>query len=778
MIQLERVLQISVYLMAALSSLMLGMGEQVWVYVVILWMAAVAAYFYTDRWQWVVLPRIPSNILALAAGGLALFEVVRGGQEYQLLGVAHFLVYFQVIIFFQKKRPREYAQIAVLGLFQVMVAAVVSLNVNFALFLAAELFLSLWVLALLQLNRQWHIHRELDAVSETPSAGLAGTISPKTQSQGDGFTNGSAVGIEQEFPANQLARFTVTMGIMALGVAILVFPFVPRVRKVGWVGNSTVAITGLTQDVKLGNIKKILESNEEVMTVALRHTRNTGEEVYKAPGKLLMRGYVLNRYAGNGLWVRAATSEKGRRLAQGFATNSIRQEIDLQKNELSVLFAMQPIDTALYGPDEKPLAMDQHTGALLAPLEIGNRQIRYTVYTLPRNLLTDYSLNLEHPVGPLLRELLQLPSGVEKLVQFARTRAKGIVPESGRSQASPLRKAQNLEAYLLDSNRFTYSLETGLPSPGASTVDPVEDFLLNHRTGYCEYFASALTLMLRAADIPARMVAGYKGGEYNDIGDYYVILDKHAHNWVEAYVEDRVGEKRWIILDPTPAIYETEDTAIVGSWYSRFHVWKSFCQHLWSSHVVNLDNSRQQKAIRDAGNHLFGSLARWRDQVEAKGAFGGLFSQSTSRGFWGRVSTVVLGVLALGGVSLAFWLVVRGVSGLMRRFRWGRQSADNGQTIEVEFYRRLVEVLERHQLIRPPASTHLEFASLAGQNLAMQPHTQSVAGIPGRVIESFQRVRFGHEALAPEQEAELLTSISELEKCIERGNNDSVPSQK
>jgi len=153
--------------MAAISSLMLGMGEQVWVYVVILWMAAVAAYFYTDCWQWVVLPRILSNFLALAAGALALYEVVRGGQEYQLLGVAHFLVYLQVIIFFQKKRPHEYAQIAVLSLFQVMVAAVVSLNVNFALFLAAELFLSLWVLVLLQLNRQWHFHRAFEAVSGT-----------------------------------------------------------------------------------------------------------------------------------------------------------------------------------------------------------------------------------------------------------------------------------------------------------------------------------------------------------------------------------------------------------------------------------------------------------------------------------------------------------------------------------------------------------------------------------------------------------------------------------
>src|SRR5208282_4488659 len=69
-----------------------------------------------------------------------------------------------------------------------------------------------------------------------------------------------------------------------------------------------------------------------------------------------------------------------------------------------------------------------------------------------------------------------------------------------------------------------------------SQLDPVEDFLVNRKKGHCEYFASALALLLRSIDIPARIVNGFKGGDWNDLTQSMYVRQKHAHSWVEAYV--------------------------------------------------------------------------------------------------------------------------------------------------------------------------------------------------------------------------------------------------
>ncbi|MGH8595135.1 MAG: transglutaminase TgpA family protein, partial [Gammaproteobacteria bacterium] len=94
-------------------------------------------------------------------------------------------------------------------------------------------------------------------------------------------------------------------------------------------------------------------------------------------------------------------------------------------------------------------------------------------------------------------------------------------------------------------NRFTYTL-----LPPALPGDSVDQFLFETRTGFCEHFAAAFTILLRAAEIPARVVTGYQGGEFNDVSDYLTIRQRDAHAWVEAYLP-RQG---WIRVDPTAVV--------------------------------------------------------------------------------------------------------------------------------------------------------------------------------------------------------------------------------
>ena len=98
------------------------------------------------------------------------------------------------------------------------------------------------------------------------------------------------------------------------------------------------------------------------------------------------------------------------------------------------------------------------------------------------------------------------------------------------------------KSYLRRNFRYTLKL-TGTPGR-----DPLAHFLFETRAGHCEYFASAMAVMLRAIGIPSREVNGFLPGEYNDLGGDYIVRASDAHSWVEAYFPG----SGWITFDPTP----------------------------------------------------------------------------------------------------------------------------------------------------------------------------------------------------------------------------------
>ena len=103
-------------------------------------------------------------------------------------------------------------------------------------------------------------------------------------------------------------------------------------------------------------------------------------------------------------------------------------------------------------------------------------------------------------------------------------------------------------------------------------LDPVEDFLVNRKSGHCEYFASALALLLRSVNIRSRVVNGFKGGDWNELTETLNVRQKHAHSWVEAYVGLRTPDRIpiWITLDPTPAAERKQSIAQVGGIAGNF----------------------------------------------------------------------------------------------------------------------------------------------------------------------------------------------------------------
>jgi hypothetical protein len=143
-------------------------------------------------------------------------------------------------------------------------------------------------------------------------------------------------------------------------------------------------------------------------------------------------------------------------------------------------------------------------------------------------------------------------------------------------QGSAAERAVRLERHL--SENYTYTLDLG---GRAADDNPIESFLFRYRSGQCEYFASAMVLMLRSQGIPARLVTGFLGGEFNPFEGYLVLRDSNAHAWVEAYLGGAAG---WRTYDPTPPSGRPLESAAGLSLLLR-QAW-DFVQFRWDRYVL------------------------------------------------------------------------------------------------------------------------------------------------------------------------------------------------
>ena len=284
-------------------------------------------------------------------------------------------------------------------------------------------------------------------------------------------------------------------------------------------------------------------------------------------------------------------------------------------------------------------------------------------------------------------------------------------------------------------------------------LDPVEDFLFNRKKGHCEYFASALALLLRSIDIPARIVNGFKGGDWNTLTQSMNVRQKHAHSWVEAYVgEDHSGSPIWITLDATPVSDRDESVAQVGGVSTSIRPMTDMIRYVWVFYILGYDASRQNRLlytpikvtireVRRGYAMLWDWTRRGFDspvQISRASAH-----SSASRGSSSRSSCC----------SFLALIVKLAVSVGKRLLDWWRGPSDDsaGLTAGILFYRRLVQLLAEYDLERTPAETQNEFALRASRFLTGQPaQIQAVAEVPQKIVEAFYRVRFGHRDLDPD----------------------------
>jgi hypothetical protein len=180
------------------------------------------------------------------------------------------------------------------------------------------------------------------------------------------------------------------------------------------------------------------------------------------------------------------------------------------------------------------------------------------------------SRNYPERVSLLYLQLPRLDSRIPVL-------ARRITASSGSNYT----RAKAIEQYL--QTNFSYTLQL----PGLTEPDPLAYFLFERKKGHCEYFASSMAIMLRTLGIPARVVNGFRGGEYNDLTGSYIVREKDAHSWVEAYFP----EYGWATFDPTPSGPATGEAGGL----SRMALYLDAMREMWREWVINYDFSHQMR---------------------------------------------------------------------------------------------------------------------------------------------------------------------------------------
>jgi transglutaminase-like putative cysteine protease len=318
----------------------------------------------------------------------------------------------------------------------------------------------------------------------------------------------------------------------------------------------------------------------------------------------------------------------------------------------------------------------------------------------------------------------------------------GVTPEiaalaaEAAGEGSAADRAARLERHLIDNYEYT------LDFVGRSGAQPLDEFLFRRKSGHCELFASAMVLLLRAEDIPARLVTGFLGGEYNPLEGYFIVRQSNAHAWVEAYLGPDAG---WRTFDPTPP--SGRPYTVPASWQLLFTQAYDYMMFRWDRYVLTFGFYDQIQAflgLRTAWMRLMRALRRPAPALDpASPAPAGeepaaAPPEGALESDWGWVAAA--GLLAL--VAAALWLL------------WRRRAPFTA----TRAYRVLRRRLTQRGLAVGAATAPLALSAAAAQRFP------AAAGDVNAVVGAYLRESFGGEELDVAERGRLLAALRTLRR--------------
>jgi transglutaminase-like putative cysteine protease len=488
------------------------------------------------------------------------------------------------------------------------------------------------------------------------------------------------------------SRGVVTLGLAAAGgslvVTLALFFVIPRI------GEATLALTapsrrmivGFSDRVELGAIGELETDSSVAMRIRLSDVSLTPHLV----NELRWRGVALDYFDGH-----AWTIARRRRAPLGRApVGDAEGEVPGGGQLLTQEVFLEPIGTDTLFAAARVLRARLPVGTVLVD-DMGALSMSHAASRL------EYTV--ESIVGGRTRDRLS-PAAQARFLQLppVAPRITTLAQEITAGSAGPAAAAQALTDHLR--REFTYTLRL----ERTTTLPPLEEFLFERRSGNCEYFASALAVMLRSLGIPARVVTGFQRGEWNPYGEYFLVRMSDAHAWVEAYV----AGSGWLTLDPSP-----RGESVTGAWAGA-SLFLDALRLRWHRYIVNW-SSHDQLAAAASVRHAAGAWRHWREHWPP------------GPGLWAWAALVAL-------VGVMAWS--------LRRRGWSPRSPVRRAP---EFYRRALRTLSRRGLRPQLGETAREFAGRVGSATpAHAPHFVLIT-------TAYEAVRFGARRLSPDEQAEI-----------------------
>ncbi len=496
------------------------------------------------------------NLLGLGYLPFLALDLAQVGGGSLVRPMMHLVLFSLAAKLFSLEREGDKWHV-VIGVFFVFVCAMATSSAaGIVLYLVAFLGLSSYVLA-----RLAALHL-VSPPRATPLPGAADSVDPVAPALLGAALLGTA-----------LLGTRRTVALLVAGTIVIAMPLfalMPRLNDPFILGaggeRSLRYITGFSDEVNLDVIGRVRGNRE----VALRLEVEGGETAGRL-GELRLRGASFDGYTGD-RWHRSSAATRLRpgadytfRLDATPAIAAVRIYLEALGTQ-SLILPVQAVSVELEGPTPL-LRLDRGGGV-----------------QLPAAPSTAFGYRVGLGPGPV--DLAAPPSGDrEPTLDLA-----GVTPEMTLLAAevagsgTDFERARRIEQHLISSYRYT------LDFVGRSTADPISDFLFVYRSGHCEYFASAMVLLLRAQAIPARFVTGFLGGEYSPLG-YYLVRQDNAHAWVEAYLDGR----GWVIFDPTPP--SGRPTVAPRSLWSLVRQSYDFLVFRWDRYVISYGTADQAELL-------------------------------------------------------------------------------------------------------------------------------------------------------------------------------------
>ncbi len=614
----------------------------------------------------------------------------------------HFLIALMVNKLFNLHQRRDFLHLYAISLMTILASAALTNKVWFASIFLAYLLAAVWTLLL------YHLTKETEE-SASHSVKRSGSI--------ERFRATSRI----------TARFFWTtngMAVGAFGLTLVIFFALPRIGA-GFFQKSRgegLRMSGFSERVDLGAIGSIKLDPSVVMRVELPDFTSDHAE------RLYLRGMAYDHYSGNS-WSNSFTHRRllaelpvgTFRVRGGLTGGSVQQRSPILRQAI----LLEPLDTpVLFGaPSVETITGEllgvqiDTMGALYLSYPSGSR-VPYEVASRINRLMPEERAALSIPYPDTIRKrYLQLPPLSAQIME--------LTHQIIRNAKTPHDRITRIKEHLLQNYR--YSLDVGSPV----LVRPLDEFLFQRKTGYCEHYATAMVIMLRIAGIPARLVTGFLATEWNDFGNYFTVRQQDAHAWVEVFFP----LSGWITVDPTP----TAGGVPSDLWWVSFGRMMDSVRLRWDRFFVQYSGSDQMavvQGIRESGDTLRSKFSESLITLLAPVSVGlaVLTSMSTT------LNLLQLGLMLLivgVGCTLLGWLVIRKPWRLAGR----KHSASVQQATVTQLYRRMMRVVTSHGIRQSASTTPTELLKL------VRCHWQEAGPQVETLIRLYCRVRFGHAPL-------------------------------